>query len=229
MATLTAQDEAGKVGLRERKKARTCGHIADTAARLFAEHGFEAVSVVEVARAAEVSEATVYNYFPTKEDLVYQRLESFEAAMMEAVRSRPPGLSVLDAVRDFVLEPGGFLTVGEPSEVRTLMTVARVISGSSSLLAREREAFSRCSQSLALLIAAESGAPDGDLRPRVVANVLVGVHHALVDLVRRRLCEGVADRRQLIEEVRAQGSRSFALLARGLRDFGLGGSGGVDR
>ena len=73
-------------GLRERKKERTRQLIADTAKRLFAERGFEAVTVGEIARAAEVAEATVYNYFPTKEDLVYWRFESFEERLLEAIR-----------------------------------------------------------------------------------------------------------------------------------------------
>src|SRR4029077_8943464 len=60
-------------GLRELKKARTFRHIADTAARLFAERGYENVAVTDVAREAEVAEQTVYNYFPTKEQLVTDR------------------------------------------------------------------------------------------------------------------------------------------------------------
>ena len=60
-------------GLRELKKARTRRLIADTAARLFAERGYEHVSVSDVAREAEVAEQTVYNYFPTKEQLVTDR------------------------------------------------------------------------------------------------------------------------------------------------------------
>ena len=61
---------ATETGLRERKKQQTRQLLAETARRLFAERGFENVSIVEIARAADVSEATVFNYFPTKEDLV---------------------------------------------------------------------------------------------------------------------------------------------------------------
>src|SRR5215218_1083577 len=91
-------------GLRERKKQRTRELIAETAHNLFVERGFDAVTVAEVARAADVSEATVFNYFPTKEDLFYSGMEAFEAELVEAVRTRPPGEPVPAAFRRFVLE-----------------------------------------------------------------------------------------------------------------------------
>src|SRR5690349_14987815 len=76
-------------GLRERKKARTRRLIADSAARLFAERGYENVAVSDVAREAEVSEQTVYNYLPTKEQLVTDREQNIQAQLCELIRSRP--------------------------------------------------------------------------------------------------------------------------------------------
>src|SRR6266480_202183 len=96
-----------ELGLRERKKQRTRELIEATARQLFIERGFEAVPVAEIARAAEVSEATVFNYFPTKEDLFYSRLEAFEEELLSAVRGREPGESVLTAFGRFVLEARG--------------------------------------------------------------------------------------------------------------------------
>jgi AcrR family transcriptional regulator len=90
-------------GLRERKKERTRRHIADTAARLFAERGYEQVAVTDVARAAEVAEQTVYNYFPTKEHLVTDREGQIQDRLRELIRSRPPGTTAATAIRDFVL------------------------------------------------------------------------------------------------------------------------------
>src|SRR5438046_6742752 len=84
-------------GLRERKKQQTHQAIAEAAQQLFAKRGFEAVTVAEVAAAADVSEATVFNYFPTKEDLFYSGLESFEEELLSAIREREPGESVLAA------------------------------------------------------------------------------------------------------------------------------------
>jgi AcrR family transcriptional regulator len=91
-------------GLRERKKARTRRLIADTAARLFAERGYENVAVTDVAREAEVAEQTVYNYFPTKERLVTDREQQVQDRLRDLIRSRPPGVTPAAAVRDFVLE-----------------------------------------------------------------------------------------------------------------------------
>src|SRR3984957_7522967 len=145
-----------ELGLRERKKLRTRRLIAETAARLFVERGFDAVPVAEVARAAEVSEATVFNYFPTKEDLVYQGMEAYETELLAAVRDRPAGESIVAAFGRFVLKPRGFL-VG----------VSRMIAASPALRVREREILARFAASLAAVIAEDTGTGPDDLRPWV--------------------------------------------------------------
>jgi AcrR family transcriptional regulator len=91
-------------GLRERKKARTRRVIADAAARLFAARGYEQVAVSEVARAAEVSEQTVYNYFQTKEQLVTDRDQQVQDELCRRIRARAPGTTPAAAIRDFVLD-----------------------------------------------------------------------------------------------------------------------------
>jgi AcrR family transcriptional regulator len=95
---------AATTGLRDLKKARTRRLIADTAARLFAEHGYERVTVTDVAREAEVAEQTVYNYFPTKERLVTDREEQVQDRLCDLIRSRLPGATPAAAIRGFVLE-----------------------------------------------------------------------------------------------------------------------------
>jgi AcrR family transcriptional regulator len=94
---------AAETGLRERKKARTRRLIADAAARLFAERGYEHVAVSDIAAEAEVSEQTIYNYFRTKEQLVLDRDQQIQDRLVELVRTRAPGVSAAAAVRDFVL------------------------------------------------------------------------------------------------------------------------------
>jgi AcrR family transcriptional regulator len=209
-------------GLRERKKQQTRQLIADTAWRLFAERGFEPVTVAEVAGAADVSEATVFNYFPTKEDLVYGRMEAFEEDLLAAIRQRRPGESVLEAFGRFVLEPRGLLAAKGKEAAEGLATIARVITSSPALLARERQIFARYTESLAALIAEGTSAAAGDVEPWVAANAMIGVHRALIDYVR---AQALAGRRTpaIARDFRAQGERALALLEHGLGRYGLEG------
>jgi AcrR family transcriptional regulator len=146
-----------ELGLRERKKLRTRLLIAETARRLFAERGFEAVSVIEIARDAEVSEATVFNYFPTKEDLVYHGMEAFEEELLDAIRNRPAGVSVLDAFGRFVIQPRGFLAAKDDAAKEALLGVTRMITSSPALLARERQILAGYTDSVAALLVEETG------------------------------------------------------------------------
>jgi AcrR family transcriptional regulator len=212
------------LGLRERKKQRTRQHIADTARRLFAERGFENVTVAEIARAADVSEQTVFNYFPRKEDLVYWRLESFEDELLASIREREPGESVLAALRRFVLAQRGLLGTDDPEAREQLAALTRMITESPPLLAREQQIFAGYTASLAALIAEEQGANPGDVEPWVAANALMGVHRALVHFARQRIVAGARPPR-LTREVRAQADRAFALLEQGLGRYGVGDPG----
>ena len=211
-------------GLRERKKEQTRQLIADTARRLFAERGFEAVTVAEVARAAHVAEKTVFNYFPTKEELFYSRLEAFEEELLDAVRERAPGESILAAVRGFLMGQGGVLAMrspgGDEEATEQLRTVTRVITESPALLARERQVFASYAKALAALIAEETGARPGAIEPQVAANALLGAHRALIDYVRARALAG-APASQVAREVRARAKRAFDLLDEGLGEYGV--------
>jgi AcrR family transcriptional regulator len=211
------------VGLRERKKAQTRELIADTAWRLFADRGFDRVTVAEVARDAQVAPATVFNYFPTKEDLFFFRLEAFGARMVEAVRTRPAGEPALAAFRRYLLKADGLLgklEAGDEDARERLRTVNRMIAASPSLQAREQQALAGYAELLAELLAAETGAPADDVRPRVAANALIGIQRVLIDDVRRRvLDDDKIDR--LAADVRRLGKRAFALLADGLGDFAV--------
>jgi len=91
-------------GLRERKKARTRQIIAAAAARLFAERGYEQVAVSDVAREAQVSEQTVYNYFQTKDQLVTDRDQLVQDELCRLIRARPADTTPAAAIREFVLD-----------------------------------------------------------------------------------------------------------------------------
>ncbi|HEX8078623.1 MAG TPA: helix-turn-helix domain-containing protein [Jatrophihabitans sp.] len=88
-----------QLGLREQHKRRTRDAIGAAAMSLFFQHGYDAVTVADVARQAGVSVATVFNYFDTKEDLFFDEVEPLQAALVDAVRRCPPGDSVLLALR----------------------------------------------------------------------------------------------------------------------------------
>ena len=205
-------------GLRERKKQQTRAAIADAAMALFADRGFDSVTVAEVAEAANVSTATVFNYFPTKEDLLYSRFEAFEEDLLAAVRTRPVGESVLDAFGRFILDrsrSGANRELGE----RVAVT-ARIISNSPALLARERRIVSRYADALAELIAEETEAPPDDLRPRVAAGALMAVHRSLIDYARRRALSGRGLSR-LATDLETEGERALALLRDGLGGYAV--------
>ncbi len=205
-------------GLRERKKQRTRQLIADTAMRLFLEHGFDAVTVAEVAGAAEVDAKTVYNYFPSKPWLIYHRLETFEAALLDTVRGRKPGESILAAFARFVIESHGLLADERASE--QLKAVGRMIANSPTLLAHEQQVFARFTASLAVLIAEETGTRADDAQPWVVANALIGFHRTLIDYVRRGTLAGTPNRK-LVRDVRAQARHALAPLENGLARLGI--------
>jgi AcrR family transcriptional regulator len=184
-----------EVGLRERKKQRTRQLIAETARQLFTERGFDAVPVADVARAAEVSEATVFNYFPTKEDLVFQGMEAFEDELLRAVRDRSVGEPAAAAFGRFATQPRGFLAAQDEQTARHLVGVSRMIAESPALLARQREIFARYTASLAALLA------------------------ELIGYVHQRVAEGMTDWAQLARDVQAEGQRALQALEAGLAGY----------
>jgi AcrR family transcriptional regulator len=207
-------------GLRERKKQQTREAIAETARALFVERGFEAVRVAEIARAADVSEKTVFNYFPTKEDLVFWRLEAFEAEILGALRDRAPGESALAAFRRFVLTPRGLIDEDDPAAREQLLGITRMITSSPALVAREQQVFLAFTDSLARLLAGETGAGPDDIEPWVAANAMMGVHRALVRLSRERVLAG-ATTNELQEELKAAGERALRALEGGLGAYAI--------
>jgi len=204
-------------GLRERKKRLTKQSIADSAFALFAEYGFDKVTVAQIARQAGVSEATVFNYFPAKEDLVYFRMEAFEDGLLTAIRRRPAGRSIVDAFRDHVLGMGGLMSAADNEATAGLRAAARIVADSPALQARERQIYDQATGSLAGLIRSETSRRADDIQPWVAANALVGVHRAVVSYVREQILSG-ASVRDVRRRVRRQAERALAALTAGLPD-----------
>jgi AcrR family transcriptional regulator len=210
-----------QTGLRERKKQRTRETIAQTARRLFDERGFDAVTVDEIARDSEVSRKTVFNYFPTKEDLVFSGLELFEERLLEAIRKRRPDESILTAFARFITDSRGLLAAEDPHAGERLRAVSRLIADSPALLAREQQIHAGYTDALAALIAEETQARPDDVAPWVAANAMIGLHKALVGYVRRQVLAGERDRKLIARRLRAQAKRAIALLERGFADLGV--------
>ncbi|MBB5790071.1 TetR/AcrR family transcriptional regulator [Jiangella mangrovi] len=201
------------VGVRAERKQRTREQIAATALRLFAERGFEAVSVAEVARVVGVTEKTVFNHFATKEDLVYSGDEAFESALVDAVGARPPGTPVAAAVAAFLLDRyAGF--GDDPARQERHAVLARLVTDSPALQARERQILARYASTLSSHIALELGVDgDGDdLRPQVVAEALIAAHGAVIGAFRRATLSG-APPAQYAPRVLAAAREAFGLLA----------------
>jgi AcrR family transcriptional regulator len=205
-------------GLRERHKQHTRQLIFEAASRLFAARGFDTVTVAEVARAADVSEMTVYNHFPTKEDLFFGKMEFFEQRLLDAVRERAAGASALEAFRRPVLDGCNNLAAEETTE--RIAKAAALIGGSPALQVREREIIARFTDRLAELLAAETGAHPDDVEPQAAAAALMGVHQALVRHVRASILAG-RQGRPLASSARSQTRRAFARLGSGLGDYAM--------
>jgi len=195
------------VGLREAKKLQTRQAIADKAMELFATRGFDRVTVAEVAEAAGVSEKTVFNYFPTKEDLFYDEVPAREAALVAAVRERKPGDSILAALQqESVAHCARMCTPGFAS-------FARIIDESPALRAKELEIMAGFTRALGEAIQAELGIDELDAR--VAASLIVGVQWQFFVIARKRALDGrhgaAAERR-----LRADLQRAYELLEHGL-------------
>ena len=208
---------AAEVGLRERKKRQTRELLTDTANRLFAERGFDAVTVAEIARAANVSEVTVFNYFPTKEDLFFGGMQFFEETLLDAVRTRAAGESVLEAFRRPVL--AGFPVLAAGKRIRSIVAARKLISASPALEVHEREIVARYTNLLAEQLAEEAGTTPGDVEVMGVASALMGVQRAVANYVRSSILAG---RRgpKLVSDARSQAVRGFERLEKGLAAYG---------
>jgi AcrR family transcriptional regulator len=203
-------------GLRERKKRQTREAIASAAMALFAEHGFDAVTVADVARAADVSEKTVFNYFPAKEDLVMHGGEERRAALIEAIRTRPAGTSLLPVFRRATME---FIDSVERGPVEAIVAVPRMVAQSKSLRDRLFLGWEQEAATLSPVIASEVGAAEGDLVPAVVARTLAWTHRLVFRAAFMRLLAG-EDHREVAADLRKQARRAYDQLERGLGDYG---------
>jgi AcrR family transcriptional regulator len=184
-------------GLREIKKERTRRHIAETAARLFAEHGYEHVAVADVARAAEVAEQTVYNYFPAKEQLVTDLEAQVQSRVCELIRARPAGVTPAAAIRGFVLEYADGIRRIRPELWRGELGYLAAISPTVRRLALEL--IDRLAAAIATAIGDTAAVAPEIARLQGIA--LAGVFQILIDEAGRRTVLGESQQ-QIADAVR---------------------------
>ncbi|MCT2592435.1 TetR/AcrR family transcriptional regulator [Streptomyces sp. N2-109] len=177
-------------GLRERKKRQTRQLISDIATGLFLDRGFDRVTIAEIAEAAEVSVNTVYNYFPSKEDLFFDREPELIARSSALVRERQPGQSAADALLAQLRKDLDERTVhvGMTEGYARFMECVRE---SPALLARMWVMQARVVQGLTETLREEAGATPDDPAPEVVATQLVGVNNTIFRTVSMGVAEGV--------------------------------------
>jgi AcrR family transcriptional regulator len=168
-------------GLRERKKRRLRQRISNVATALFLTEGFDSVSVARIAAACEVSEPTVFNYFPTKESMFFDRSESSADSLAEAVRHR--GDEALGTVvRDTLLagiSPNRWADVDETRLLKLSRRFYTVAEGSPTLRAAPYVQFPKVTAALAAALAERTGAQVDDPEVEFVAVAVAGLMNIL--------------------------------------------------
>jgi len=172
MAADRPDDEPLPGGLRERKKAQTRQHISDTATRLFLQQGFDEVTVAEIAAVADVSVKTVFNYFGSKEDLLFDR-ESEVAGCLEALAAaRLPEEPLIDAMLRSITERYPAVAWGAWAELTPELAAAKrafyqLVHDNPHLHARALVVEERMAESVRRILSADTGASADD--PTVLA------------------------------------------------------------
>ncbi|MFS0694597.1 TetR/AcrR family transcriptional regulator [Streptomyces nitrosporeus] len=176
-------------GLRERKKRRTRQQLSDVATGLFLERGFDAVTIAEIARAADVSVNTVYNYFPAKEDLFLDHGRDIVERLSRYVRGRADGESAADAVlRELRVRVEGVSpAVGLMEGYDRFM---RVVQDADSLKARLWHIQQEALLDLERTLLAEPGAGRDPRTAELVAGQLSWVHGTLTAYIGREMAAG---------------------------------------
>ena len=194
-----------ELGLRERKKQRTRETIARAARELFAERGYHATTLPEIAEAADVSTRTIFAYFPSKEDILFSDFPLMQEALAQALADRPEGEEALVTVREFILS-----TVGRKrSEVDEQL--GRCVHDDETLRSHLRARIAQLEEVIAPAIAKDLGVPEDDFRPQLVAACLTAAFNVLTERG-----EGPSGKRKKTEEVAAEIDPVITFLRGGL-------------
>ncbi len=162
-------------GLRERKKLKTRAAIRREAMRLFAEKGFQATTVDEIAAAVEIAPSTFFVYFPRKEDVVLQ--DDLDPAIIQAFNSQPPGLGPIAALHNALRIAVGELPPGQEAWQRQRMAL---ITNDSTLRAAIVNDLVGMMDEVAAAMAERSHRSPGDFKVRTLAGAVLGVFLAAI-------------------------------------------------
>jgi AcrR family transcriptional regulator len=209
-------------GLRERKKRLMRQQLSDAATRMFVDRGFGAVRVAEVAAACGVSEKTVFNYFPTKESLVLDRLETTMASLRTGLTDPavPPVQAAL-AILDRELAGLTAWLAGQDNSAQAARAIRRfgdLIRATPSLRAYQADMMGQFVSVAAEILAARAGVSPDDPEPQIAARALLGLWHVQADSLRKHLDGSLAPAR-IHELVTADVRRAARLIEAGLRSF----------
>lgn len=204
------------MSLRERKKAETRTAIADAAAQLFLERGFHEVTVGEVAEAAGVSKQTIFNHFPNKEELVFDRAREVEEIIVATVRDRPAGTTAVSAFKHMTRMFWG--RVGDLADDRPQAGFFAIVERTPALQAYQRELGAKIVDRVEQTIRAEARAKPDDLRPRYVAASLCGIHFGVADIFRRHVAAGEPPS-QFLRSLLRRADEAYNMLADGVGSY----------
>ncbi|MFJ7182100.1 TetR/AcrR family transcriptional regulator [Streptomyces massasporeus] len=176
-------------GLRERKKRETRQRISDIATGLFLEHGFVTVTIADVADAADVSVNTVYNYFPAKEDLFFDRSQGVVDRLSRWVRGRDAGES---AARAVLRELGAEIEAVSPRMglIEGYDRFMRCIDEAPPLRSRLWSIQQEVQANLEATLREETGAEGGDPLPGLIAGQICWVHGTVFVAIGREMAKG---------------------------------------
>jgi AcrR family transcriptional regulator len=156
-------------GLRERKKQRTRQQIIDAAMSLFAEGGYHATTIADIAEAADVAPRTFFSYFPSKEAVVFHNVDRDMDSLAEVLRNRLPGENVFDALRRWI-DSMFDQWMAEGDEALLRKQLCREDEGLANF---EGGVMARIHELLLEAIADDLGEARDSLRPRLVAAAAV--------------------------------------------------------
>jgi AcrR family transcriptional regulator len=212
-------------GLRERKKRMTRQLISDTATGMFLEASFDEVRVADVAAACGVSEKTVYNYFPTKESLIFDRFEDMEADVRRALGPDAPASSPVDAIVAVVVAElqrmfDSLDGVGGPFDFKMIRRFTELVQQTPALRAAQREMMERVVQVAAEAMAGRAGVNPDDPEPQIAAHAICGLWGVMY-LTVSRYSDGSRTALEVRDAVAADVRRAARLIDTGLWSFGL--------